>query len=425
LQKANLPEMMPRTGDIESWTDKPSRSAKSPVYSRAKYACGITALTSAEADADAFAATMAEEAGRCGAGFGYLFFSMQTFDPYELNTAMLKHAPGLEVVGCSTSGEITPDGIGEGHALAILLPAKNFTVVSTTIENIATSGMDAIAEEVDRLRRELDEKTLGKTGHDRFAMCLIDGMSFAEEKITAALHWALDDIPLIGGSAGDDLKFEHTVLISNGKVSDGSAIVMLVSTAIPFSIFKTDNFIPTDAKFVVTASDPERRTVSELNATAAALEYASAVGKDIASLTQSGFASHPVVVKVGGEFYCRAVRGIQEDGSLVFACAIDDGVVLTLAEARGMVETTRTKLQEIEERLGGIDMVFGFDCAYRRVDAENRQVIRKMSELYQHNHVIGFGTYGEQYQSMHLNQTLTGIAFGRRTKEAVLPAAAE
>jgi hypothetical protein len=25
---------------------------------------------------------------------------------------------------------------------------------------------------------------------------------------------------------------------------------------------------------------------------------------------------------------------------------------------------------------------------------------------------VGFGTYGEQYRSMHLNQTFTGIAFG-------------
>ena len=37
-----------------------------------------------------------------------------------------------------------------------------------------------------------------------------------------------------------------------------------------------------------------------------------------------------------------------------------------------------------------------------------------MSELYRDNNVIGFGTYGEQYRSMHLNQTLTGIAFGLR-----------
>jgi hypothetical protein len=36
-----------------------------------------------------------------------------------------------------------------------------------------------------------------------------------------------------------------------------------------------------------------------------------------------------------------------------------------------------------------------------------------MSELYRENNVVGFGTYGEQYRSMHLNQTFTGIAFGR------------
>jgi hypothetical protein len=50
----------------------------------------------------------------------------------------------------------------------------------------------------------------------------------------------------------------------------------------------------------------------------------------------------------------------------------------------------------------------------RRLDARNRQVYREISELYRTKKVIGFGTYGEQYRSMHLNQTFTGIAFGER-----------
>jgi hypothetical protein len=50
----------------------------------------------------------------------------------------------------------------------------------------------------------------------------------------------------------------------------------------------------------------------------------------------------------------------------------------------------------------------------RRLDAQNRQITREMSEVYRSHNVIGFGTYGEQYRSMHLNQTFTGIAFGRR-----------
>ncbi len=34
-------------------------------------------------------------------------------------------------------------------------------------------------------------------------------------------------------------------------------------------------------------------------------------------------------------------------------------------------------------------------------------------EIYRRFGVTGFHTYGEQYNAMHLNQTLTGIAFGK------------
>lgn len=384
---------------------------------RTEYACGIVALTAPGASADGFARMVAREAAARNAGFAFLFHSPSLFSAAEIAAAIGVHAPWLAHAGCTTAGEITPDGVGDGDALALLLPAENFTVVSTMISDISASGMDRIAGEVERLIRELDA-VAGDRG--RFAMCLIDGMSFAEEAVTAAIHWALDEIPLVGGSAGDDLRWQTPMLFWNGRVSADSAIILLVATDVPFSIFKTDNFIPTEAKFVVTASDPDRRIVSELNARPAAIEYAEALGEDYRSLTQMRFASSPVVVRVGGEYFCRAIRGVGEDGSLAFACAIDDGVVLTLAEARGMVESTRSALEGLDQRLGGIDVVLGFDCCYRRVDATNRQTMRPMSDLYRKYKVVGFGTYGEQYQSMHLNQTLTGIAFGhsRRAETA-------
>src|SRR3954471_3384223 len=251
------------------------------LYARTEYGCGMVALAAEGGGAGAFAAAVAAEAQRSGAQFAFLFFSLSGFDPAELCRALTSEAPELAVVGCSTSGEMLPGGIASGHALAILLPARHFTVIAATIDNIAAFGMDGIAEEVDRLKLALARRTAGHADHRRFAMCLIDGMSFAEERITAALHWALGDIPLIGGSAGDDLRFERTALISEGGVSNGSAVILLVSTALPFSIFKTDNFIPTEAKLVVTASDPDRRVVSELNGSPAAGEYAAAVGKNI------------------------------------------------------------------------------------------------------------------------------------------------
>ncbi|TIQ54099.1 MAG: hypothetical protein E5X61_07425 [Mesorhizobium sp.] len=390
-------------------------SRRKPLASsRTRYACGLSVLTTDEPDANVFTQAVAAEAAAIDAGFALLFFSQSLVDAAALSDALKINAPALAYAGCSTAGEITPRGLEEGQILALLLPSASFSVASTMVDSLSSSGMDRITGEVGALRRSLQ----GRVGYERtnttFALCFIDGLSYAEEAVTSAIHWGLDDIPLIGGSAGDDLKFETTRLISNGKVASDCAIIVLITTEIPFHVFKTDNFVPTEEKLVVTASDPDHRTVREFNATNAAEEYAASVGVIRQMLTPLSFASHPVVVKVGGEFYCRSIQKMHADGSLSFFCAIDDGVVLSIAQPKNMVESTRAALRDVEERLGGIDMILGFDCVLRRLDARNRQVFREISELYKVNNVIGFGTYGEQYRSMHLNQTFTGIAFGER-----------
>ncbi|TPN48227.1 hypothetical protein FJ976_12715 [Mesorhizobium sp. B1-1-9] len=374
----------------------------------------MSALTTDEPNMDAFACAVAAEAAAIDAGFALLFFSQSLVEADALSRALLTHAPGLHHAGCSTAGEITPQGLEDGHVLAMLLPSAAFTAVSTMVDDLSSSGMDRITSEVEALRRNLRGRVGGEHTRNTFALCFIDGLSYAEEAVSSAIHWGLDDIPLLGGSAGDDLKFETTRLISNGRVSSDSAIIVLIATEIPFHVFKTDNFVPTDEKLVVTASDADHRVVREFNATNAAEEYAASVGILPQALTPLSFASHPVVVKVGGEYYCRSIQRMHADGSLSFFCAIDDGVVLSIAQPKDMVESTRAALREVEERLGGIDLILGFDCVLRRLDARNRQVFRDISELYRINNVVGFGTYGEQYRSMHLNQTFTGIAFGDR-----------
>ena len=131
-------------------------------------------------------------------------------------------------------------------------------------------------------------------------------------------------------------------------------------------------------------------------------------------LSPLSFASYPLVVKVGGDYYCRSIRNVNADGSLSFYCAIDEGLVFTLARLKDMLRSTQQKLEEVEMSLDGIDIALGFECVLRRLDAENRQVMRQMEDLYKRYGVVGFHTYGEQLNAMHLNQTLTGIAFGAR-----------
>ena len=83
------------------------------------------------------------------------------------------------------------------------------------------------------------------------------------------------------------------------------------------------------------------------------------------------FASYPLVVKVGGDYYCRSIRNMNADGSLSFFCAIDEGLVFTVARPKDMLSSTAKTLEDLDTALGGLDLVLGFDCILRRLDAEN------------------------------------------------------
>jgi hypothetical protein len=89
-------------------------------------------------------------------------------------------------------------------------------------------------------------------------------------------------------------------------------------------------------------------------------------------------------------------------------------MVLTAARSRNPVGATREMFSQTQDEIGDVSIYIGFECILRRLDAEQHQFAREMSELYRNNRVVGFHTYGEQYGSMHVNQTLTGVAIGRR-----------
>jgi hypothetical protein len=58
-------------------------------------------------------------------------------------------------------------------------------------------------------------------------------------------------------------------------------------------------------------------------------------------------------------------------------------------------------------------LVLGCDCVLRRIEMERDGLRERVGHIYQENNVIGFATYGEQFNAMHVNQTFTGIAIGR------------
>jgi hypothetical protein len=343
-----------------------------------------------------------------------LAFVSPFYDPHQFIAEMTLRFADTPVYGCTTAGELAPDGWEDNSIVALAFSEADFTVVAQPVFDLTNFQVEEGRRIGSELRKEFLRRDSDRDGERSFGLVLIDGMCKREEAIMSAIYASLDDIPLVGGSAGDGLRFERTWVFFDGKAYTDAAVLILLWTSLPFRLFKCDNFEPTATKMVVTEADLEQRVVKELNAEPAAEEYSRAVGIVDAKLDPFSFASHPVLVRVGGSYYARSIQRVNSDGSLRFFCAIDEGMVLTAARSRNPVGAMREVFSQTYDEIGDVSIYIGFECILRRLDAEQHQFAREMSELYRNNRVVGGHTYGEQYGSMHVNQTLTGVAIGRR-----------
>jgi hypothetical protein len=262
------------------------------------------------------------------------------------------------------------------------------------------------------LLQRLESRVPGASPDNSFAFMLIDGMSIREEPVTHALQYALGKIPLFGGSAGDDLEFVKTHVYCDGRFRTDSTLLILINTSLPFKIFKTQHFVTTTERLVVTEADPARRLVIEINGLPAADEYARLVGVEVHELNSMSFAVSPVVVMLDGTDYVRSIQKANPDGSLSFYCAIEEGLVLRVAHGEDLVRNLEQTFAKIREEIGPPQLVFGCDCILRNLELSQQGSKDRVGEIYRRNNTVGFSSYGEQFRGVHVNQTLTGCAIG-------------
>lgn len=315
--------------------------------------------------------------------------------------------PNIDVAACTTAGEIGAHGYDEGRIVAIGFPSAGFTSTSMMIEHTHDLQPEPLTDLVAQERVALENRT-PQMPHG-FAFLIVDGLAQSEDALAASISPALRNMPIFGGSAGDGIDFKQTLVALNGKVAEGAAVLTLVRSRYRAHVFSLDHMTPCDTKMVVTEADPARRIVKTINAEPAAREYARIVGLDPEQLNQFTFASRPVVVRFGGTHHVRAIREVTEAGELVFFSAIDEGMVLTVAAPQNMVEHLREKMAELSQN-GAPAHILGCDCLLRRIEAEQKQMTRGLSEILSQHNVTGFSTYGEQIGPLHVNHTMSGVA---------------
>lgn len=340
------------------------------------------------------------------------FYCSPDYDLDVLGAELARLFGPTTLIGCTTAGEISPLGYTTGSIAGVSLSSPDLVVATARLDDLASFQL----VDGDRAARAAVERVAksgrAPDGRNTFGLLLIDGLSNREEAVVSSLARAVGDIQLFGGSAGDGIRFGRTFVYHDGAFRSDAAIFTLVQTTHPFVVFKTQHFVSSSEKMVVTGADPGKRVVSEINGETAGREYARVVGLEVDELTPLIFSTHPVVVQIGGAYYVRSIQKVNPDESLTFFCAIDEGVVLTVARGVDLVENLRDAFAEVRAQVGAPSLVLGCDCILRHLEVEQRHLNDDVARLMAENNVVGFATYGEQFNAMHVNQTFTGVAIG-------------
>lgn len=210
--------------------------------------------------------------------------------------------------------------------------------------------------------------------HNTLAYTLIDGLSGAESFLMESIY-NVGRLPClyVGGSAGGKLDFQNTYIFDNEQVVQGKAVITYVKLRpnFHFGIFKTQNFKPTDTKFIVLNSNVKTRTISEF-------------------LDTQNYGSISVLDALARHFNCELSQVPSKMQTYAFGIKLKDEIYVRFANSK-------TK---------PFGAIFN-DCILRRLN--NANALDKMN-LFNDVPVVGFSTFGELL-GVNINETLSAVFF--------------
>ena len=82
-----------------------------------------------------------------------------------------------------------------------------------------------------------------------------------------------------------------------------------------------------------------------------------------------------------------------------------------MADGVDIIDNLQNSLDELSNRMNP-QVIIGCECFFRKLEVMEKDIRDSISRIMSHHNVIGFHTYGEQINSVHVNQTFTGVAIG-------------
>jgi hypothetical protein len=345
-------------------------------------------------------------------------FASRDRDQTALNRAIRARLPDdARLIGATTAGEIDRDGL---HAGTVVLGAMSgdFEVGLGVGKGLSRDAMGAGVQAVATACRELGIMPADLDPRSNVGLVIDDGYENKKEELLLGMLEKNQSIVLVGGGAADDRREGGSALLHvDGQVMNDAALVAMFSTGTPWAAIRSHWYEPTGEKVTITKVDDTCRRVLEIDGKPAVKRYQEILNVDVSELDftkPNGFATRPTALLVGREYFIRSPWTPLDDGSILFANLLEDGMELELMKLGDIGGMTRKFFEEeIPRRVPGPTAALVFHCSGRSVFAEAVGKTEELSDAFKAAPpCAGFNVNFEVYCGFQINATLTVLAFG-------------
>jgi hypothetical protein len=310
-------------------------------------------------------------------------------------------APGA-LVGCSSAGEFTSSEAGTGMTAAVALHAPEMQFTATLGTGLRADREAAAAALVAGFRG------LDAGFRHRTALVLTDALAgFADDLVERLTLLTGGMYRFFGGGAGDDARFQHTVVFCGTRVETDAAVALEILSSKPVGVGVRHGWSPSPQRMRVTEAAGMR--LGSLNATPAAEVFdahALATGQSFDHAEPIPFFLHNVLgVESADGYRLRVPLAVEEDGTLACAADVPSGATACImattpaSAAEAAATATRSALAQLEGNEPAV--AFLFDCVATRLrlgQAFGTELAAVQDELGDVP-FAGFNTYGQIAQA--------------------------
>ncbi|MBS7528447.1 FIST C-terminal domain-containing protein [Fusibacter paucivorans] len=299
-----------------------------------------------------------------------------------------------DVVLCSTSGEYSANGY------------KNGSITGFSFDKAVAEIVEIVTPPIKSKQNLETAYQKVKNNKNAFMLLLLDGLSGLEESVISTLFFIDKSFKIIGGSAGDDLLFKETAIYIGKKRVKHVAIFFDMHKRT--QLLKENIYVPYGDKLLITSADPIGRTVKTINGEPAATAYAKALSIPESQLADH-FMNNPLGKIYEDEVLIASPMKINGDKSITFYCQMMPNTFVYLLKPVNPVDKLENTLDTLNFRPS---FLYVINCILRSLKFQQDGTWEKFDATVLNTcpNTTGFISYGEQFYTHHVNQTMVMLA---------------